>query len=130
MHVRNCREEKRVIERWDAVFRALAAEPRRQLVASLGDAGEDEEIELPDAAQSPAVPVNADRLHSDLSHRHLPLLAAEGYVEWTREPFVAWQGPEFGDIGAVLGLLQDRAPDLPDGLVEGCYRLEYERLQG
>lgn len=118
---------KRVVERWDRVFRAVSAEPRRQLIVSLLDASADESVPLPESAVNPNVPVDPDALRRELLHRHLPMLEEEGFVEWEREPFVAFRGPRFDEVAVVFDALHAHATDLPDTLVTGCQRLERER---
>lgn len=118
---------KRVIRGWNAVFKALSAEPRRQLVVSLLDSPADGSVPLPESAVNPNVPPNPDDLRRELFHRHLPLLADMGFVEWQSEPFVASRGPRFDEVAVVFEVLQANADDIPDSLVLGCRRLERER---
>lgn len=115
------------IERWDRVFTALSAEPRRQLVAALADTPPERRVLLPQAAMSPEVPPDPERLRINLQHRHLPLLEDGGFIEWTAEPFRAARGPAFGEVAVVLKSLHERAEAIPDTLVDGCQRLERER---
>ena len=118
---------KRVIRGWNAVFKALSAEPRRQLVVSLLDSPADRSVPLPESAANPNVPPNPDDLRRELFHRHLPMLADMGVVEWELEPFVASRGPRFNEVAVVFDALQAEATDIPDSLVLGCQRLERER---
>lgn len=116
-----------VIDRWDRVFSALAAEPRRQLIVALNDIPPENNVLLPEAAMSPTVPPQRDQITLELKHHHLPMLAEHGYVEWTETPFRASRGPNFDDVGIVFDALHDRAQLMPDRLVTGCKRLEEER---
>lgn len=116
-------------ERWDAVFRAAAAEPRRQLVVTLLDAQPGETVSLPESAINPDVPQDPQTLRRELFHEHLPLLADAGFVEWDTDPLEAARGPNFDQIGVVFRALHDHAPELPDSLVVGCLRLEAEEQQ-
>ena len=118
---------QRAIEKWDRVFTALSADPRRQLVASLLDAPPDETVPLPESAANPTVPTDPESLRRELLHRHLPKLADLGFIEWETEPFVASRGPQFDEVAAVMDAVQANASDIPDSLVIGCRRLERER---
>lgn len=121
---------ERVIERWDLAFRALSAEPRRQLIVSLMDAPAERRVSLPEAAMSPTVPPDPATLRRNLRHRHLPLLDDHGYVRWEQDRFRAQRGPRFEEVAVVLDALQSRAETIPDQLVSGCQRLEHERRDG
>ena len=127
MSLEQPRTEDAVIERWNHLFEVLSAEPRRQLVVTLMDSDPNEWVPLPMAAQSPAVPIDADALALELHHRHLPMLEDGEFIDWTREPFEATRGDRFEELSAVLASLHRNADTLPLQLVEGCYRLEYER---
>lgn len=118
---------RQIAERWDRVFEALSAEPRRQLVASLLDAAPDSDVPLPESAINPDVPTDPERLRHELHHRHLPMLAEQDVIEWETEPLVATRGPRFDEVAAVMEALHEAATDVPDSLVIGCRRLERER---
>ena len=120
---------ERVSENWDAVFRCLAAEPRRQLVVSLLDAPSDESVPLPESAAMPNGCVDPEVLREALYHVHLPMLAEHGFVTWDAEPLVAARGPLFDQVGVLLEALHSKAAALPDALVVGCRRLEVERQE-
>lgn len=128
MTVERYRNGKRVVERWDTVFDALSAEPRRQLVVSLRDA-DGEPVSLPEAAVNPNVPVDPGRLRIRLRHHHLPLLADNGFVEWDDEPLRAYRGPRFDEAAIVFEALYVTVVELPEQLVHGCNRLERERQE-
>ncbi len=115
------------VERWNRVFEAVSAEPRRQLVVSLLDASADRSVSLPESAINPNVPPDPTTLRYELVHCHLPLLADMGFIQWRTEPFVASRGERFGEVAAVFEALHDDADALPDSLVVGCQRLERER---
>ncbi|MHC3436653.1 hypothetical protein ACYJ1Y_00810 [Natrialbaceae archaeon A-gly3] len=127
MTVERFQNGKRVIDRWNQVFEALTAEPRRQLIVSLLDAPDDESVSLPEAAASPTVPPEPDPLRIQLRHRHLPMLEDAGFVRWDEEPFQASRGPRFEEAAVVFETLHDNAAAIPDQLVRGCRRLEDER---
>ena len=116
---------KRVIRKWDQMFDALSAEPRRQLIISLVDSPDG--VPLPESAVNPNVPVDPDRLRGELHHVHLPKLADMGFVEWESDPLIAYPGPRFDEVAVVFDALHDHASDIPDSLVFGCQRLERER---
>ncbi|MCU4924600.1 hypothetical protein OB905_01185 [Halobacteria archaeon AArc-dxtr1] len=118
---------QRVIDRWDEVFRALSAEPRRQLVVSLLDRPDGDPAPLPECAVNPNVPIDAEQLRQELYHRHLPLLAEMKFVEWRDDPFEAVRGSRFDEVAVVFRSLYADAVELPDSLVVGCQRLERER---
>ncbi len=118
---------RRAVSRWDRVFTALAAEPRRQIVASLMDAPPGRSVPLPESAITPNVPVDHRTLQRELYHRHLPLLADQGFIEWEREPLSASRGPRFAEVAVVFDALYETVADIPDALVIGCERLERER---
>jgi len=118
---------KKVSENWDAVFRALSAEPRRQLLVSLLDAPPDQSVPLPQSAMMPNVPTDPERLRKELYHVHLPMLEEMGFATSEAEPLVAARGPQFDRVATVLELLHSDAATLPDSVVVGCQRLEAER---
>lgn len=118
---------ERVVERWNRVFRAVSAEPRRQLVVSLLDAPPDRSVPLPESSVNPNVPVDRQRLEIELRHTHLPKLAEMGFVEWETEPLVAARGPQFEEVAVVFEALHAHAGEIPTQLLEGCRRLERER---
>lgn len=118
---------KQVIRRWNQVFDALSAEPRRQLIVSLLDSPDGKPVSLPESAVNPNVPVDPDRLRGELHHCHLPKLADAGFVEWEPDPLVAYPGPRFDEVAVVFDSLHAHATDVPDSLVVGCQRLERER---
>ena len=120
---------REVVGRWDRVFNALTAEPRRQLITSLRDAPSDRELTLPEAAMSPRVPMDDAEIRCELLHRHLPLLEDGGFVRWDRDPLRARRGPAFDEVSTVFGALYESVDDLPDRLVTGCDRLERERRE-
>lgn len=112
-------------DRWNRVFDALAAEPRRRLADALLDVHDGNGVSLPAAAESPVGPTESLRVQ--LHHRHLPMLEAAGYVEWQREPFRAYRGPRFEELEAVLVALYANTTEIPDHLVSGCETLERRR---
>ncbi|USZ70349.1 hypothetical protein [Natronosalvus halobius] len=115
------------MRKWNDVFEALSAEPRRQLIVSLLDAPRDEAVPLPERAINPDAPADPNVLRKELFHRHLPLLDDLGFVEWESDPFVASRGPRFEEVAAVFEALHSHAAELPESLVLGCQRLERER---
>ena len=120
-------QKQRMIERWDTVFQALGAEPRRQIVLSLMEAPEDRALSLPEAANPSYLREDPTELTTELIHSHLPELADGGFVEWESEPFTVSRGPAFEEAAIVFEALQDRADAIPPQLAEGCQRLEEKR---
>jgi len=118
---------ERVIANWNRVFRALTAEPRRQLLVSLLDTARKQSVSLPESAINPTVPRSPNSLRSELFHCHLPLLAEMGFIEWESTPLVAFRGPRFQEAAVVLELLHSNADQIPEALITGCQRLEQER---
>jgi len=117
-------DKRTMIERWNTVFRALAAEPRRQLVVSLMEAPPDRELSLPEAANPPYLLHDPETLYSELLHSHLPILEDAGLIEWRREPLCAKRGPQFDEVASVIDSIHGNAAELPPALREGCQRLE------
>ncbi|RKS83900.1 hypothetical protein BDK61_3297 [Haloarcula quadrata] len=120
---------KQVIRRWDEVFKAVAVEPRRQLIVALLDAHPDETVPLPESAINPNVPQDLEVLRQELYHCHLPMLSDHEFITWESEPLVAGRGPRFDEVGVVIDSLQSNATGVPDSLVFGCQRLERERQE-
>ncbi|MEY7847620.1 hypothetical protein AB7C87_00230 [Natrarchaeobius sp. A-rgal3] len=127
MTVERLQNTKPTTERWDEVFEALSSEPRRQLLVTLLEAPAGRRVLLPDAAVGPAESVDLPKRRLQLTHRHLPMLSERGFVDWTTDPFCAQRGERFGEVAAVLDILQANADALPDHLVDGYRRFEDER---
>jgi len=118
-----------MIDRWDSVFEALTAEPRRQIVVALMEAPPDRELSLPEAANPPYLLRDPEELYLGLVHTHLPALADEGFVEWDEDPLRVRRGPAFEEVAVVFEALHDSADEIPPQLTEECQRLE-ERQRG
>lgn len=77
----------------DAAYLALADECRREVL-----------IELLDSEERPVSALLADggsdqsKWRIELHHRHLPLLADEGYVTWDRDTDSVARGPRFDEV--------------------------------
>ena len=121
---------KRMTERWNRLFTALAANPRRELICSLMDRSASATVSLPESAMSRNVPSDPQHLRRALVHRHLPMLADLELVEWEDEPFVASRGPRFHEIETVMAGVISVSDELPDSLVRGCPELEAQRQDG
>lgn len=122
-------DSESAIGRWDRVFKALAAEPRRQLVAALADAPADGAVPLPEAAMNPDVRSDPERADLELRHRHLPLLADADYVEWRSAPFRASRGARFAEVRTVFDGVAANAATLPEQLRSEYQLLERERSE-
>lgn len=116
-----------VSERWNTVFKALLAEPRRQLIVSLLDAEPEQSVPLPESAMMPNVLPGQEELRLELHHIHLPMLAEMEFITWETEPLSASRGPRFDEVAAVFEALHTEAGRIPDSLVVGCQRLEEEQ---
>ena len=127
MSQRHFEDGERVVERWDRCFRAVSAEPRRQIITSLLDTPPNGSVSLPESAINPNVPVDAEALRVKLYHNHLPMLSEMGYVEWDSEPFEAFRGPNFEEVSIIFEALYSTATEIPDSLVVGCQTLERKR---
>ena len=58
---------------------------------------------------------DSDRLLVELHHRHLPMLAEAGFVDWDREADVLRRGPRFDDVAPLIELLVAHSEELPAG---------------
>ena len=118
-------------ERWDQLYEALGAEPRRMIIASLLDGPRERRFPLPDVAESPTQPIDSETLSINLRHHHLPLLAEAGYVCWEDEPFVVQRGPRFDEPAFIISTVTKSIDELPEALVDNCKifkeRVENER---
>jgi hypothetical protein len=117
---------RRVIKGWNRVFKALSAEPRRQLIVALLDAPPNQSVPLPESAINPNIPADPETVRQELHHQHLPMLANYGFIGWKTDPLVASRGPKFDEVAVVFDALHATATDIPDSLVVGCQRLEQE----
>lgn len=111
-------------ERWDELFDALAAEPRRMVMVSLLNAPPERRLPLPEAAASPNQSMDRETLAIRLRHHHLPKLANLGYVCWERDPFIVQRGPRFEDPALILELVAESLDGIPKGLVNNCKILQ------
>lgn len=111
--------ETRANEKWDRVFRALSAEPRRQIVQSLLAAPADRALSLPEAAVPSTAVYCPEDLRRELCHSHLPLLADMGFVEWSGEPLEVSRGPQFDEVAVVFEVVESNATEFPESLQSG-----------
>ncbi|MGQ3413311.1 hypothetical protein ACT4ML_13730 [Natrinema sp. LN54] len=118
------------IRRWDRVFTALSAEPRRRIVEALIEVSAGESIRLPEAASNPNGSAEFEQLRLRLCHHHLPLLEEAGFVQWENDPLRAYRGRDFEEVSVVLESLYTNAEEIPDRLVTGYRTLERERESG
>lgn len=125
----SCPNGERAADSCNDVFDALAAEPRRRLLASLLEVAPGESVPLPEAAMAPATPIDAEKMRVGLYHRHLPTLAEAGFVDWETDPLVATRGPDFPAAAAVLEALESEGVIRPDSLrVDGRERPDGRRV--
>ena len=107
-------------ERWDQLYDALSAQPRRMIIFSLLKHAEERRLPLPDAAQAPGTPMDAERLCLQLRHRHLPMLEDAGYIRWERDPFSVERGPYFEEPALVVSKMTEESTTYPRRLREEC----------
>ena len=113
-----------MIDDWNDVFRALTAEPRRQIVVALVEAPSGRRLSLPEAASPPYLLQDPEQLYLDLVHTHLPVLAEPGFVEWERDSLRVERGPAFEEVEVVFEALLAKADDITPQLTDQCQRLE------
>lgn len=109
-----------IYDRWDQFMYLLSAQPRRQIIATLMDAPEQDQHPLPDAAITPDLSVDPEQFQIELRQIHLPLLADADYIQWTKEPFHVRRGPRFAEPASVMEVLLSADDRLPPALVSGC----------
>jgi hypothetical protein len=115
---------KQISDNWNAVFDALGAEPRRQIVTALLNVSAGEAVQLPAAADPSFWETDTESLSVALIHTHLPKLEQHDFVEWSRDPFVARRGPRFEEVAVVFASLYENVDRIPHRLVDGCPGLE------
>lgn len=94
----------------DAVFTALAAAQRRQLLATLTEYSPSETVAFATLQST----LTDDLEHADardvrigLHHVHLPLLADHGFVRWDPETNEIGRGPRFDELEPMLEGVDD-----------------------
>ena len=107
-------------ERWNQVFEALCAEPRREIINSLLDEPRDGRVALPGAAASPNQSIDSETLAIELRHLHLPKLAELSYVRWEREPFCVQRGSNFAEPAFMIENVFESVDEIPQSLVDNC----------
>lgn len=115
---------QQMINDWNDVFRALTAEPRRQIVVALMEAPSGRRLSLPEAANPPYLLQDPEQLYLDLVNTHLPVLAEPGFVEWERDSLSVERGPAFEEVEVVFEALLAKADDIPPQFTDQCQRLE------
>ena len=97
----------------DTAFHALADDHRRRLLLALLEHNPQEEVTVPED-----IPLDSEEveiLHSELYHRHLPLLDELGYIEWDHETHMVVKGPRFNEIRPLLELIDRHRDELLAG---------------
>lgn len=107
-------------ERWDLLFDALSAEPRREIIKSLLDVPQERRLSLPEAAESPNQSIDAEAFQAELRHHHLPKLAEQGYVRWDRERFCVQRGHNFEELAFIVENVLESVDEVPESLVTNC----------
>lgn len=111
-------------ERWDQLYEALSAEPRREILISLSEAPKERRLPLPEAAASPNQSMDPERLSTELCHHHLPKLEEAGYVRWERDPFCVQRGPHFAEPALIVETVLDSVDQIPPSLMNNCKVLQ------
>lgn len=88
----------------DQVFDVLADPKRRSILLEVHAGTVEDEDDLSGRT-------DGDRI--ELRHHHLPKLRDHGYIEWDPEQGSITRGPNFEEIAAVIGLLDDHQHELP-----------------
>lgn len=94
----------------DAVFRALASERRRRLLAALARHSPEDEIPVSEAVRSRSR--GMDDFPIAMRHNHLPKLERWGFIRWNRDAGVVSRGPQFEEIVPLLTTLLNHDDDL------------------
>lgn len=110
-------------EKWRVIFEVVTSAARRKVIIALMESPPHRAVDLPSAANSPEDRIDTERLRLNLIHNHLPRMAAEGFIEWGRDPLRARQGPRFDEVAAVIEAI-DAYDGVPQHLTEGCHYLD------
>lgn len=79
------------------------------LAANPQDDDDRDPLNLLDSDTEPGV------LQAELFHKHLPMLEAEGFIEWDRDSGTISKGPDWAAIEPLLALIDTHRDELPDG---------------
>ena len=97
----------------DAI-RVLSHRYRRELLlALLAENPQDDDDR--DPLDLLAEDVDPEILQAELYHKHLPMLEAEGFIEWDRETGKLSKGPEWAAVKPLLALIDTHRDELPEG---------------
>lgn len=107
-------------ERWNELFEALSAEPRREIIISLLEEPRERRLPLPEAAESPNQSMDSETLAVHLRHQHLPKLAEAGYVRWESDPLRVQRGPNFDEPAFIVENVLDSMDEIPESLIDNC----------
>ena len=107
-------------EKWDQMYEALSAQPRRMIIFSLLKAPEARWLQLPEAANSSIHPMDSENSAIRLHHIHLPKLAKPGYIYWESDPFRVQRGPHFEEPAFVVRKLTEPGHEYPERLRDEC----------
>lgn len=107
-------------EKWNQLYEALSAQPRRMIIFSLLQNPDERWLPLPDAAHSSIRPMESRDSRLRLRHHHLPKLAEPGYIRWERDPFRVERGPHFEEPAFVVRRLTESGHEYPKRLREEC----------
>ncbi|WP_277543159.1 transcriptional regulator [Haloarcula laminariae] len=100
-------------DRLTSAFRALESPYRRQLLVALSEENpqDDEDCDPLDIIAPDEEP---DVLETELVHHHLPMLEEAGYIEWEQESHTIRRGPNWGEIGPLIELMNNHRDELPE----------------
>lgn len=96
----------------DRLFDALAHHHRRRILLEVAD--RDQALPTASVVERVGDGVgDGDDPQVTLYHRHLPKLAAVGYVEWNRDSGTLRRGGNFDEVAPVLQMFTDNGETLP-----------------
>lgn len=98
----------------DDLFESLSNSYRRQLLVALLDHNPQDDddrdpLDFVSGEIEPEVP------EINLFHNHSPNLEEMGFIPWDREPNEINKGPDWGEIKALLTLIDEHQDELSDG---------------
>ncbi|MCO8245584.1 MULTISPECIES: transcriptional regulator [unclassified Haladaptatus] len=101
----------------DTLFDALRSSHRRHILLEILDHNPRDEDEFASNLDDPddTTDGEVEQLKAELHHRHLPMLADAGYIEWNPDTETIRRGPNFDEVAPLLTLMLNHPDELPDG---------------